>query len=545
VSVNQVAGPQCFVEIYPFEGGSYALTGGAILQCRVERNIRADKGRFSIALAPGGPKGTNAGPEWTRILTPLSLVLIGLTRGIYREVVMVGVVTCAKSRTVFIPEHGARRAIVVSGEDFGFFFNKFAYWSLSFLGGTAAAAGAVGQQQFGAEAGMPAVLSSGMLQGTPDQIAKNWYNEIMAGQSGILAQTQVKYGGQSVSFTDAMATLFEPYPGYTIPSGVYYIASEGSWTQKFRSILPFPWYEFFVITAPQGFYGGSAGGAGFTMKSIGASSIVSPTLVARINPVPKLKATVNGQHIEITGVDSTAWNSLARFTYDCGFIEAEIDFSADEVTNFYMLNPRYMRSTYGHSNVDPRPAMWSICGGLYDAPSIHRYGFAPLSIDTDWFADLTGDFAAGPNAATVPDAYAQLVADMASQYHPLPLMARGFVRYPLRPDVIPGSVFSFSPLKSGDAPGLPADLWDFYIDGVEHDFVFGGQCTTTLTLARGLPSAIYSDAALLQAVLSGQAERLDGIYQASANQGLQPFNIDNANSVMSNIAAVFTEAQAH
>jgi hypothetical protein len=540
VSVNQVAGPQCFVEIYPFEGGSFAFTSAQIIRCQVSKNIRADKGTFSIMLPPNGPFGINAGPEWTRVLTPSSLVLIGITRGIYREVVMVGILRSIAQETAFIPDQGVRRGIVISGDDFSYYFNSFNWCSLSFLGGTAAALSS--SVSSGATLGLPPALSSGLLSGPPDQVAENWYNEIMAGQSGILAQTQVKYGGQSVSFTDAMATLFEAYPGFQIPFGDYYIAAESTWMEKFRSILSFPWYEMFVITAPQGFYGGSAGGTGFTMRSIGASSVVSPTLVGRINPAPVLGTTGGQQQISFDGtIDTSKWDALTLFEADCGFIESDIEFDLSEVRNFYVLDPTWMKMMLGQSGSLLIPTIFSFAG-LYDPDSIHRYGLNTLRTPIRWLSDLQGKNSQS-TGSTFTDLWANLIAKLAAYYHPLPLMAKGDVKYPLRPDIIPGNRFTYMPFKSGDAPYIGPDPWDFYIEGVAHDFIFGGECTTTLTLCRGLPSDVYSDSELLAAVTQGTAWRINGQYQLGPAQGLQSFSIQQANDVMSQIARVWAQAQ--
>lgn len=74
------AAPLCFVNVFPFEGGKYSVVGDQLLECTYEKNIYSNDGTFEIVLAPGGPN-TNRGATWAEILTPMSLVLIGMSRG--------------------------------------------------------------------------------------------------------------------------------------------------------------------------------------------------------------------------------------------------------------------------------------------------------------------------------------------------------------------------------------------------------------------------------------------------------------------------------
>ena len=72
----------CGLEIYPFEGGPYFLSGGQIRSVTVSKTLRGgSNGSFSIELAPGGPFGPESVPDWTEIVTPGSHVLIGMQRG--------------------------------------------------------------------------------------------------------------------------------------------------------------------------------------------------------------------------------------------------------------------------------------------------------------------------------------------------------------------------------------------------------------------------------------------------------------------------------
>ena len=561
--------PQCFLECYPFEGGSYSIQGGQILACTVSRDIKADAGTFTIELAPGGPFGANAAPSWTDVITPMSLCLVGMSRGIYRQIVMIGVVTNVDEPQVW--RETVSRSVTISGQDFGYFFNSFNWCALTFLGGPATA---IGQALGTATAGIPALLGSSLLNGPPNQVAAAWYNKIMAGTSGILAQTSFLYRQQRVTFPQAMATLFAAYPGFTIPFGDYFIAAEGNWTSKFRSILQWPWYEFFVTTAPVGFYGGAApagtvtlgqpvivqpgtgggldevtvtaptptgGGYQFTMAGIG-NAPACPTLVARVNPLPQVAVTTNGANVTFGAIDATAWNALPLFTLDTGFSDSRLSFDESEVRNFYMLNPVWFRRMFGDVGDGLAPFILSFLGA-YDAASIHRYGYRPEYTETRWLSDLNGDVAAA-QSVDVFNLAASLTGRLISYYEPTSLMGRAGVIMPLRPDIMIGCRFKYPPLKN-EGP------WDFYIESVTHTFIFGGKPTTSLRLTRGLPSVVYSDTSqsgVLTQMHLGNAQRLNGIYSVGlppgSAGGLRPFGINQTDQVMGNIAKVYVTAQA-
>ena len=71
-------------------------------------------------------------------------------------------------------------------------------------------------------------------------------------------------------------------------------------------------------------------------------------------------------------------------------------------------------------------------------------------------------------------------------------------------------------------------MWDFYIEGVSHEYNFGGVTSTRLTLARGLPHYVYDDAALLMSTLKGTTIRTNGNYEREVSQtgltGISPQN---------------------
>lgn len=530
---NIIAAPQCFVEIYPYEGGQYQIQGGQIITCKTRKSIGETAGRFEILLAPGGPRGTNTQPSWTQVITPMSFVLIGMRRWQYANITMIGVVDEVAETQVWT-DQGVVRAIRVKGRDFGAFFEMFNYVALSFLGGILPSTLI--------EGGVPAILGKNYLTGRPDQIATNWYNTMMVGASGVLANTNVNWNGQELPVGICLADYFQPYPAQ-IPYGTSFATREGSWINKLKAILNWPVYETFVTTAPVNQYP-AQGGTGFTMQGLGALVVATPFIVGRLNPTPLITGTGSGGSVSLTGTDSTAWNALQLFQPDSAFIENEIAFSMAEARNFYMVAPTWFATQWGGTNSGLMS--WTLTyGGLYDATSIHRYGFRPEIMETEWFTDVSGS-AAQQDGSQLQQFALDVTLRMASWHHPQPLMARAMVQHPLRPDVLVGNRFRYAPFK-GTMAGA-ADTWDFYIEAIEHNYAFGRKSTTTMELCRGLPSDIYADGgagSLLFDILTGNAERIDGDYLPGneGGAGLQGWGISSAQSLANNVAQYFTVAQ--
>jgi hypothetical protein len=244
-----------------------------------------------------------------------------------------------------------------------------------------------------------------------------------------------------------------------------------------------------------------------------------PRLVARVNPLPRFsaKTTASGGQATIGPVDVSRWNALPLFDFTMapfGFLRSNVQFSADEAYNFYQLNPTSYGGMFGLNNVNNIPAIFSFIAAS-DPASVQRYGFRPAIGSTKWMFDPTGITAQTSQSTSIQDTILQLTANMVSWIHPGPLMAQGSVVIPLNPAILIGTRFRYSPFKSGEP-------WDFYIEGFRHEFTFGGPSTTTLTLTRGLPSAIYtdtSDGGLLKAIMVGNASRVDGTYTIGLPQG--------------------------
>jgi hypothetical protein len=559
----------CAAEIYPFEGGPIYLSGGQIRAVTVSKTLLGGgNGTFSIELAPGGPYGPESAPDWTEIITPGSHVLIGMQRGADAAIVLDGVstLTAEDSKWSSTPEgSSAMRSPVVTGADFCWFFNAQNWYSLAMYGLTAGTL--LGGQLGYLPSSLIPLMSKGIIgNGSPVQVGQAWFETVMAGSGGMLGSTFVPYrgGNTRLPFNTLVSETLEQYPGVYVPLTTQFLGLE-SWMAKFMEIFPWPWYEFFVTTAPSGVYGlvnqssasatkgsvatsvnpdGSAtidldiaapaanvvaSGRTFSMQAFPTALPAGPQMVARVNPVPRFDfvQSASGAAYTIGPLDMTRWNALPLTQPSLAYYESQVGFSSDEAKNFYMLNPTAYQTMFGNngSNVVPFPFAFA---GAADPASVHRYGYRPVDGTTSWFYDWQGT-ASQKGGLNIVQSVATLTAALASWWHPLPLMLRGESMWPLMPNVYIGTRFEYPPFKDG----IP---WTFYVEGVTHRYAYGGHSSTTLSLTRGLPSSIYADASasgLLQAIYTGNARRQylpgqPGIYQiglpSGTGQGLQVFS---------------------
>ena len=528
------ASVSCSVEIYPFEAGPFTLQGGQIRSATVSKSLRGNAaGTFSIDLAPGGPLGPEDPDTWSQIVTPMSHVIIGMARGRAQNIVLDGVATdIGEAQMWATSDRGsqAARGQGISGGDFSWFFNTFNFYALTFYGLTAGTP--VGGALDYLPGSLENLISQGLIGGTsiknspPVQVGRLWYQKVMGGQNGILGNTYLPYKpiGTRVPFYRAVAALWENYPDVFIPYADNFM-SEETWSSKFNSIFAYPWYEFFVTTAPDGAYSlinGSNGiqdaGIKFGMLSMPMALRAGPQIVARVNPLPRFSANIGSGGSTTPGiVDVSRWNALPIYDFTTaafGFVKSTVRFSAEDAYNFYQLNPTLYGGMFGLNSVNNIPALFSyICAS--DPTSVQRYGFRPYIGNTRWMFDPTGSAAQQAKSLGVQNTILQLTANMISWMHPGPLMLQGSVTIPLNPAILIGTRFRYAPFKDGEP-------WDFYVEGYRHDFTFGGPSTTTLTLTRGLPAAIYadpSDGGLLKAIMTGNASRVDGTYVIGLPQG--------------------------
>ncbi len=529
-----VSAPRCFIDVYPYEGGKYTVSANqaSFIGVSVTKTIaNGGNGQFNLNLAPGGPFGLNARPTWSDIFTPYSLVVIGMQRANHIAIVMVGLVV-STSEQQQRSQSDVRRVVQIRGEDFTRIFSMFCYYDLTYLLG-------VGPGASGNVLGLPSFVGDA-LQGPPDIVGAAWYNKIMAGPNGIMAQTSFAYQSSRVSFYDLMSTWFEPYPyDVQIPTMAPFIADEGSWLNKFLTFFPPYFYEFFIQTAPIGYYP-QASTATQPITMTGYPS-VSPTLVARASPQPYLTASGSASSPTFE-MDLTRWYALQEFTMDGnhGSVSQELTYTETEVRNFYIFAPTWMATYYGVSNGSISPfqllfSQWT------DLASVHRYGFRPNNVELRWFADVNGTYAQTLAASGMsPDAFAGLVNFLSLRpvafHEPTPNMLHGIVEMELRPDILAGNRFTFVPYRDGVK-------WTFYIDAVSHTIGFSGRTSTVLSISRGLPYDDYYNTELLVALHTGNAQRINGSLAIGLPPGigqpLQPVNASTLQNIMAGAARLF------
>lgn len=517
--------PQCFVEVYPIDGGQWYINGGKILNCIVRKSLKDPAGTFEIQLAPGGPQGANSGPTWLDIITPMSFTLIGMTHGSRQQIVMLGVTTRITEKEIWRQGKMVERAVVIEGMDFAKFFLMENWLAVTLLGGypTSVMGGLFGT---GAEGGL-AALSPGLYFGSPDKIVQTWYNDIML---KVMAKTYITYKGSKIYFPNFMGTWFEKYTDANITLGEYYIPTETIWLEKFKDVMAFPWFEVFVVTSPTGIYSGASGGHAFSMNGITKSA--TPYLICRVNPLPYVPGTAGsgGSSAGTLGsIKMDKWNALPSFKADSSFIESTVTFTDEGVRNYFVIIPSFYMQLHGDSNnPNVTPVMYRTTA-MADLGSIVRYGYRPMIASTKWFADPTGAAAqqnagnsSGNDSTALQQVFANVVSKLAGYYEPVQLMGNLIATFPLLPDVMIGCRFSYNVGK-----GEP--LWTSYIEAVEHDFTFGGPSFTTVSLSRALPNSIYQNNSLLKDIHTGNAARINGTWQSSAGQpqGLGFFSIDN------------------
>ncbi len=552
MSNTNIAAPRCFIDVYPYEGGQFTVSGNSVafLGVTTSKSITGGgNGTFTLTLAPGGPYGLNARPTWTEIFTPFSLVVIGMQRSFHAAVVMVGLVVSTEE-SMSRDSSGVQRVIQVTGEDFTRIFNTFSYYNLSVQTG-------ITPPNIGL-LGLPSVIA-GALQGTPDTIGSVWYNRIMAGPDGLLASTSFAYRGSRVTFTELMATWFEPYPAnIDIPTLAPFLVDEGSWTNKFLTFFPYPWYEFFIQTAPVNYYktiiaqesalvGVAPNQQPTPLINAAATPVVmtnfppvSPTLVARVNPLPFL--TASGSSTTPTyHINTARFVHLPNYGIDSnkGSIGQKLGYSEVEVKNYYVFMPTWLLTAFGQSNGSITPFQLLFSSWI-DQASIHRYGYRPNTAEVRWMADK-GEYAQAlaANGLGASD-FNQLVADLSlrpvSYYEPTPNMLRGVVKTELRPDILPGNTFTFAPYRDG----VP---WAFYINAVTHTVPFNGMATTELSLSRGLTVSDYNNADLMVALHTGNAQRVNGSLAVGLPPGigkpLLPLNLDTIPGIVFGLSGPF------
>ncbi len=526
-----LASPQIGVEIWPHNGGAVSFSGAqsGILQAQITKNIRdRNGGKFVLHLAPGGPNGVADSTSWTSILTPASLVIIYLSRGGSQRIVMMGILNSVEESQIW-QNNRVIRTIKIQGCDFTYFFNAFSYYTLTYLGFLPSLPAPA--------AGWVIGRFKGQFYGTPDSVAVDWLgvmlgNSIASHNLGILSQTYVTYQGNQIFLSQLFSYWFEAFVEAELaymPFYADYFNSEGSWSDRFYAMLTWPYYEFFITTAEVGDYpdlgliaNSRAFGNSFGYAQVATSTInvanynpVSPTIVGRVNPLPWVA------YPQLGGVQSainrSRWDELNTYTLGAfSFIDSTVQYNSNDAFNFFGVNTMMtnaIAAQAGTSNANLFGV--EILGAIIDPYGIKTYGFRPYYNQVRWLT-LPPTAISKPNTNfNIANTADTLLGKLASYYIPSPNLLDGTITIPMWPDVLPGNKFLYNPFKN-------TNVYEFYIEGVTHTYVFGGRSKTTLNVGRGALLSDYNDPNILPGMHLDSYVRVNGVFTARTDIATTP-----------------------
>lgn len=547
----QITSPQCFVQIFPYDGSSYSfpsdfknLPNGGLLECTVTKNIHSvSPGTCELILSPGGPNGLVIGPSWGQIIVPLSLVVVTMLRGNNGNVVFVGVVHTVTENLDWTASSPTRETIVTC-VDFQYFLTAYNFYTLSFLG------------SMGVSGGSSIPTSSflttnniGLVNGSPLTVASEWLKVMFAILKDLGFQINSGNKKTLINFINLLVPVFQqflmpnsPVSGPLIPMGFGNLGTtNSSWWSKFTEIFPFPMYELFLQTVPTRFmsdifihnYQDNPSSSGLPSYSSGTYPLAlgnslpynlrmsydnTPVtaLVARKFPFPVPNLTGNAPYMD-------QWNKLPVFypgqetgwelstqaspysthvfqnigsyisqTELSSVLHSSMTFSPDDIKNFFVVQPLFANSVMGDAN----GAFYA--GYLYamgaDFNSIARYGYRPYIFETQWFGTGTHSTAVSNHAQFGPN-YPYGILPPFFNYMISILAAYAeptpWMAKGTVTDLLRPDILAGNRYIFAPFKDNPNELWMFYITETSHRFVFGGRSTTTLRLERGLPVSMY------------------------------------------------------
>jgi len=575
-----LAYPQVDVTIYCNEGPilHFDSNSSTLLSVETTKSLHNPAGVFSLELAPSGPlsvKSSSASstpasqatslvetaqafPDYTNVITQNSLVIIRMRRtpsgGPHQAAapsdypynaatVMVGVVTKTTS-TLQYEEDSVTHVLTVSGMDFAYYLTRESYYTLTSLG---------------------LILGSGQELGlyspveiTPKAAGEKWFTTVMFGENGFLSQVAfnpIKNGSvQNIPLSSLFYYTFLDYGpanGANIPTQLTLTMSDGMWWTKFENLFLPPMYEFFVNTAPLGFYPNMSLPSGNASSGILNSPRYPeavPVLVARTNPNPfvyydvpsgqwllnntafSLALSNSGQNPPLGNVDyqGVHFYDLSKET----IFQSNIQYTQAGIKNFFLYQP-YLFSFNTGLQTTLLKNLFIDFGTIIDFRSLLKYGYAPMTIQSFWFSDLTGNGAKLNQGVLTKDQlqalYITSVSQVASYYTSLPNLLSGTVTMPLAPNVLIGNFALLDPWKTGTPYNGPQGAI-FYITGVSHRWRMGGKSQTSLQIERGLPAHVYLDDNALKEFLLGNSTRVNGIFAPKVvppATGNTPTNFEN------------------
>jgi hypothetical protein len=520
----------CTIQVIQRDGGTITLDGNQVLNVTVSKNIRTKSETAILTLPPNTPNSVTP-TDWVEIFTPMSLVIIGMSRGPVAQTVFVGVVTDFEQEIRVMTAstiNRYQRAVCVGLK---FFFDNPNYYALlaasvlNLLGTTNVPT---------ALQPMAQMLSLSDIQSySPPQIAVFYYGAPFKGGIGVGISNINTPDNSVISVPQAISVYAWDNTQFVIPSAMFLNIQSQSWTSGFSQMLEWPMYEWYVMTLPSSPYPGFPG-QNENLPALGFAPSPDyeagyPTFIIRPNPFPNLS--------DPDTADTSLWNTLPVFTPSYGkfgYISVEVGFSiGEDTTNVFFVNPIAAQTALPNLNEDFTSIIYALSMGYCQA-AIQKYGYRPFVWSTNyfWLGNPRNTGSSNENAQFDPnEAIIRLILRAASWGLSTPYCAHGGVTFDLRPDIYPGTKIQFAPFRDGN-------IWEFYITGVEHVFSINGS-QTTLQIERGLPVSVYSDLATLATILNGSADKVDGQF-ITGGQGLQINALSSFDPIQS-LVQLFTQ----
>lgn len=570
IDPDQTATPSVSVLIQPYEQDNVInLTSSNYPGLEVEvQKIMGQPSGFTMILPPNSPDPNNAiglNPvesnifntsnlnipgnlqDLTSLITPMSTVIIQMTRGSQTYTVFFGIVLSTKE-TERRGEDRVTRLIEVMGLDMQYFLTNFAYFTLTWLG----TANNV-FDNLGNVAGVT-LLQAGLLYGTPETIASAFLEKVI---NPYLINTSLPVNNTRYSFGQLVEPRFGPFSAGNVtllfPFIPAFYNAEGAWWDKFTTFFPYPYYEMFFQTFEQVSVGLTPDITDVTtgIPDIASSSVPPANtlifnnrsfknmFIARELPFPRLQPVGTTPPYTYT-LFMDNWNNLGEYQFQNGttpFFESTMEFSAGEARSFYMIDPATIDQLFGGKGALATFLLLKTAA-MIDPVNFSKYGYIPELSTIQWFFSTVNN-----DTTTLEQFGAVLLLTLGSYYVPLPLAANGVITLPLTPTILQGNKITCQPFKNGDN-------WTFYIDSVTHHFEFGGRSMTTLQVSRGLPQSVYANAnGILIALLQGLVERVNNEYTLISNPavagqtGLTFAVPGNVNSVFERFLPAFGSPQ--
>lgn len=215
------------------------------------------------------------------------------------QVVMIGLLQSCTETKRWSPGAPVQRTINITGADFFIVFDQARFYSKVVMKYSEGAA-ALGPGALNYE------LDIGAQNESLEQVGQDWW----AFMKGLEGRMGFSYQGQTLYLSDFIATAFQNYPGLPIevPAAENFWRVEGTWSGNFRSWYMFPFFEWFITTAPEGAYGQSGGS--YLASSAPGYLQASAAMIARPMPLPTLTNPKASQQ------DTSLWDALPIYELD-------------------------------------------------------------------------------------------------------------------------------------------------------------------------------------------------------------------------------------